>query len=203
MPRPRLRTEGLRAHLLDTAIDVLAEGGPTAVTTRNVAARAGTTAPAIYELFGDKAGMIRAVFFEGFRRLGEDLAALPAPSGSTDDIAAAVRTFRLFARRHPHLFDVMYGQPFESFSPDNDERRLGDSTRTSITARVQACLDAGSLHGDALDIAHAIIGLAIGLASQEVGDWLGSSGASRDRRWNVAVTALLRGLGSPNDGSQR
>ena len=38
-------------------------------TTRRVAQEAETSTPAVYELFGDKAGLVREVFFEGFRLL--------------------------------------------------------------------------------------------------------------------------------------
>lgn len=66
MPRAKQRTPELREHLLEVAIATLAEDGFTGFTTRRVAERAGTSVPAVYELFVDKAGLVRAVFFEGF-----------------------------------------------------------------------------------------------------------------------------------------
>lgn len=193
MPRPKERTGELRRQLLDAALAVLADGGPAAVTTRNVAARAKTSAPAIYELFGDKAGMIRALYFEGFRRLGDAFADLPEPSGSVGDIIDAVGAFRAFTQRAPRLFEVMYTRPFEGFSPTPTEQRSGDTARSVVVDRVQGCLDTGCLEGDAVDIAHAVIGLAIGLATQETAGWLGTTSVSRERRWTDSVRALLSG----------
>lgn len=50
-----------RAAIVDAAAGLLHEGGPTAVTTRGVAERAGVQAPTIYRLFGDKDGLLEAV----------------------------------------------------------------------------------------------------------------------------------------------
>ena len=69
MPRPKQRTPELRDQVLRTAVDMLATGGVAAFTTRRVAEGAATSVPAVYELFGDKAGLVREIFFEGFRTL--------------------------------------------------------------------------------------------------------------------------------------
>ncbi len=76
MPRAKQRTPELRDRVLDVAITTLGEEGIARFTTRRVAERAGTSVPAVYELFDDKAGLVRAMFFEGFRlsgrRAGQD-----------------------------------------------------------------------------------------------------------------------------------
>ena len=149
--------------------------------------------PAIYELFDDKAGLVRAVFFEGFRRLGQALDDLPPPCGELDDIVATVGVFRTFTRDNPSLFAVMYSRPFADFTPTAEEQSLGDSTRRAIVARLRCCVEAGVLDGDPVDMAHAVLGLAIGLATQDVAGWLGSTEVSRDRRWASSVDALLAG----------
>lgn len=52
---------GTRERIVKAAALLLAEGGPGAVTTRAVAGAAGTAAPTIYRLFGDKDGLMDAV----------------------------------------------------------------------------------------------------------------------------------------------
>ena len=64
MPRPKQRTEQLREHIVQVAIATLTADGVGGFTTRRVAEHAQTSPPAVYELFGDKAGLIREVFFE-------------------------------------------------------------------------------------------------------------------------------------------
>jgi hypothetical protein len=54
------------------------------------------------------------------------------------------------------------------------------------------------LAGDPTDIAHVLLALAQGLARQETAGWLGRSQASTDRRWDLAVAAVLQGLRPPS-----
>lgn len=194
MPRRRERTPELRRHILDVAVDVLASDGIAAVTTRRVADLAGTSPPAIYELFDDKAGLVRELFFEGFRRLRATFDRLGVTHDPVADLAATAYAFRTFARDNPNLFAVMYNRPFDGMAPTPHERSLGDGTRRFLLERVRRCVDAGALRGDPTDLAHALLGLVIGLATQECAGWLGSSAASRDRRWALAIDAFVRGV---------
>ena len=57
MPRAKQRTPELRDRLLEVAVATLSEEGIARFTTRRVAERAGTSVPAVYELFDDKAGL--------------------------------------------------------------------------------------------------------------------------------------------------
>lgn len=51
----------VRTRILEVTSRLLRDEGPSAVTTRGVAHAAGVQAPAIYRLFGDKDGLLRAV----------------------------------------------------------------------------------------------------------------------------------------------
>ena len=53
--------DDVRDRIVDAASALLASGGPSAVTTRAVAADAGVQAPTIYRQFGDKDGLLQAV----------------------------------------------------------------------------------------------------------------------------------------------
>lgn len=66
MPRVKQRTADLRDRVLAVAVDVVCADGVSGLTTRRVAEQAGTSVPAIYELFADKAGLVRQVYFEVF-----------------------------------------------------------------------------------------------------------------------------------------
>ena len=69
MGRPKVRTAEARDDVLRCALDVLERGGPPAVSARRVATAAGTSTAALYEFFGDKAGLVRALYWEGFGAL--------------------------------------------------------------------------------------------------------------------------------------
>jgi AcrR family transcriptional regulator len=194
VPRAKQRTPELRDRVLDVAVDTLAAEGVAGFTTRRVAEQAQTSTPAVYELFGDKAGLVREVFFEGFRRLARDFRALPVSADPRADLAAVIHAFRDFARANPVLAQLMFSRPFADFDPGPAERTAGPAVREFVVGRVRRCTDAGLLRGDSTDIAHVLVALAQGLAAQEGGGWLGTSARSRARRWELAIGAVLGGL---------
>jgi AcrR family transcriptional regulator len=173
---------------------MLDEGGVAGFTTRNVAEGAATSVPAVYELFGDKAGLIREVFFEGFSLLRRRFAPLVDSDDPRADLLAVVDVFRAFVRDNPVLAEVMFSRPFADFDPGPEELASTGSVRKFIVARVRRSIDAGLIEGDETDIAHILLALAQGLAAQETAGWLGSSRASVDRRWALAFRVALDGL---------
>jgi AcrR family transcriptional regulator len=193
VPRAKQRTPELADRVLEVAVAVLSEDGVSGFTTRRVAERAQTSVPAVYELFTDKAGLVRAVYFEGFRRLGRALAALPETTDPVMDLEQLIPVFRRFCLDYPPLARVMFSRPFQDFDPGPAEL-APPTVREVLIGKVQRCIDAGALAGDATDIAHVLLALAQGLAVQEGGRWLGSSKASVDRRWDVGVKSVLRGF---------
>jgi AcrR family transcriptional regulator len=187
----------MREHVLRVAVEMLATDGVAEFTTRRLAQRASTSTPAVYELFGDKAGLVREVFFEGFRALLRRLETIRVSEDPRGDLIRVIRSLRMFVRENPVLADLMFSRPFADFDPGPAERRAGDAVRQFIVGRVQRCTDAGVIAGDEADIAHVLLAMVQGLASQETAGWLGRSKASIDRRWDLAVTALLAGLSAP------
>jgi len=206
MPRTKLRTPELKQRLCDVAVEVLGREGPSGFTTRAVAGAAATSTPAVYELFGDKAGLVREVFFEGFRDLLGRLAAVPVTGDPVFDVLALADAYRTFIGERPQLARVMFSRPFSDFDPAPSELAAGGAVRNLIVSAVQRCIDSGALDGDATDIAHALLALIQGLAEAETSRRLGSSRESVDRRWKLAIDAMLSGLrprtgGAPGDRS--
>jgi AcrR family transcriptional regulator len=190
----------MRERVLQAAMDMLASDGVAEFTTRRLARHAGTSTPAVYELFGDKAGLVREVFFESFRLLRQYLEEVRPSQDPRGELISVIESLRRFAREHPALTDLMFSRPFADFDPGPAERRAGDEVRLFIVAAVRRCMHAGVLEGDEVDIAHVIVAMAQGLAVQETAGWLGTSPESRDRRWDLAVTALLDGLRPASGG---
>jgi AcrR family transcriptional regulator len=196
VPRAKQRTAELRDRVLAVALSTLAGDGVAGLTARRVAAQASTSVPAVYELFGDKAGLVREVYFEGFRRLRSRLAAQPPTDEPLADLIAMGQAFRAFARDNPVLTEVMFARPFTDFDPGPAELAATGATREHIVALVRRAVDERLIGGDPVDVAHILLALAQGLAAQENAGWLGSSTASADRRWTLAFAATLAGLGS-------
>jgi AcrR family transcriptional regulator len=194
MPRAKQRTPDLRERVLQAALEMLTSDGIAGFTTRRVAEEADTSTPAVYELFGDKAGLVRDLFFEGFRMLHRCLQQVEPTADDRADLVSLVSVLRTFARDNPALADLMFSRPFAEFDPGPSERQAGADVREFIVGRVRRCIEAGALEGQPTDIAHVLLAVSQGLALQETAGWLGSSRASMDRRWRLAVEAVLTGL---------
>lgn len=196
------RTDALHERGVATALAVLAEEGVAGLTTRAVARRADASVPAIYEVFGDKAGLIREVFFEGFRMLGDDLAALPPAADPVEAIRRLAAAFRRFVLANPVLAQVMFSRPFADFDPTAEDDKAGVRVRKIFVRHVRAAVDADLLAGDPTDIAHLFFAFAEGLAAAESARRLGGSKQSVDRRWRLGLDALINGL-SPSRARRR
>jgi AcrR family transcriptional regulator len=109
----------LRAACLRAAMELLEEGGTTALSLRAVARRAGVSPAAPYRHYADRDALISAVAAVGYRELAEQLAAAhPAPS-TANDLAAVAVAYVQFALQRPALFRVMFAEPCDR---DNSER---------------------------------------------------------------------------------
>lgn len=194
MPRAKQRTPELRDHVLRVAVGMLADEGVAGFTTRRVARVAHTSPPAVYELFGDKAGLVREMFFEGFRLLRRRFDQVADGNDPRAALVGVIRSIRMFVRENPVLSEVMFSRPFADFDPGPSEAKAGSAVRVFVVERVRRCIDAGLLAGDETDIAHVLVSMTQGLAATEGAGWLGTSRASVDRRWDLAIHAFLDGL---------
>jgi AcrR family transcriptional regulator len=95
----------LRPALLDAAVRTIEEVGPSAMSLREVARRAGVTHPAATYHFGDKAGLLTSVATEGYHLLGASLRQAYEATGSFLEVGVAYVRFAVTHRAH---FEVMY-----------------------------------------------------------------------------------------------
>lgn len=193
MGRPKQRTEELGAHVLSVALGML-EAGDVALTARSVAAAADTSTAALYELFGDKAGLVRAVAAEGFRRLLGELEAVAHTDDPRADLVAGLAATRRFALAHPMLFEVMFSRPLAEFGEGAVDADVTAGIYRAVLGRVDRCLRAGVLRGNRVDVAQVLIATNRGLIASQLAGILGSTRASQDRRWRLAIDTLLAGF---------
>jgi AcrR family transcriptional regulator len=191
--RPRTHDQTLRLRLLDEGGRLLAEQGPAALTVRRLAERAGTSPSAVYSLFGDKWGLVDEMFREGFRRFAERIAALEPTDDAFADLNAIGEAFRANARANPHLYALMFSDPFPGFVPGEETRTVAMGTFGALVGAIGRCIDAGLLEGDPLTLATIFFGLVHGLTSLELLGWLPSP-EQADAAWRRARLALYEGL---------
>jgi AcrR family transcriptional regulator len=71
----RLDPEVRREQILDAADRAFATGDPSRVTFEQIAAEAGVSRALVYNYFGDRNGLVAAVYLRAFDRLDDELAA--------------------------------------------------------------------------------------------------------------------------------
>ena len=148
----------LRAACVRAALELLEEGGETALSLRAVARRAGVSPAAPYRHYADREALVSAVAAVGYRELAERLAAAhPSPS-TPEQLASVAVAYVQFALERPALFRIMFGEPCDR---DNDER-VAATAAVSLYLReiVSRCFP----RADAEALATAIWALVHGLA---------------------------------------
>ncbi len=190
----------LRRDLLDTALEVIAGEGPSAVSLRSLARRLGVSHAAPANHFPDKAALFTAIAVEGFRLLAEaiqDAVRRPGPDATAGQrFRAAGQAYTGFALAHPAHFAVMWQR--DLLHPDDPElAAAGDATFELLLVSVRDLQAEGWAAGrDPQAVAYLAWSVVHGLAAL----WLDGS-LQRDQRSfdEVAgeVTALLGSLLAP------
>lgn len=132
----------LRRALLDASVELLAEGGPPALTLREVARRAGVSHTAPYRHFADKDELIAAVAEEGFVTLRERMmAAAHAAKTSIEALERSGVAYVRLALERPAHCSVM----FSRVAAELREKRIATGSE-----RLGASVDAGHAAYDGL-----------------------------------------------------
>jgi AcrR family transcriptional regulator len=153
VPRPRRYDDATRLHLIERAAHVLTTEGPHALSTRRVAAEAGTSTTALYTLIGGKEELLREMYREGFGRLGAAFDAVPTTDDPLADYWGMGRAYLAHALDNPGLYAVMFSTPAPEFVPSPADADFAWSTFQANVDAAQRCIDAGVLDGDAAEIA--------------------------------------------------
>src|ERR1700724_3580581 len=148
----------LRAACLSAALELLEEGGATALSLRAVARRARVSPAAPHRPYADREALISAVAAVGYRELAERLAAAhPSPS-TPEQLASVAIAYVQFALERPALFRIMFGEPCDR---DNVERV---AATMAVSQYVRAIVERMFPQADAEALATAVWALVHGLA---------------------------------------
>lgn len=197
MGRPRLHGDRTREELLAAAEAMVAENGADALSLRRLATAVGTTTRAVYSVFGNRQGLISALYREAFQVLIRRVEALPVTADPRADLmTAGLKGFRGYALEHPHLFRLVFERmiPEERLAPT--DLSAGSEARDVARRLVQRCLDAGLLGDRPVElVVNQFHALAQGLAAMELQGRF--RGVDPVLVWTDAMKALLTGLMQP------
>ncbi|MGX1131193.1 AcrR family transcriptional regulator [Streptomyces glaucescens] len=150
----------LRRAIITAALDVIAADGPSALSLRDLARRAGVSHAAPAHHFKDRTGLLTAIAAEGFGLL----ATAVREAGDLKD--AGVRYVR-FAREHPAHFQVMFAPDLlraEDLELTTARALAGDALREAVSGvRPEQRGDDARLAGVAAwSLAHGFATLLLG-----------------------------------------
>ncbi len=184
-----------RRALLDAAANLLDNGGPDAVTLREVGARAGVTRGAPYRHFPDKDSLLTTIAAEACDMLANELEAVRAdPDVSpADKLHGAMAALMTIGRRQPHLYRLMFT------SPIGDPTAVHAATQAGERAQDECLAIVGDLVGTqhAHQFAALLMTSAHGITDLEVNGHL-----SQDK-WHTTAEELVSTLVSMIDRQAR
>ncbi len=141
--RTRTPSIGMEAALVDAALELLEREGPEALSVRRIAAAAGVAPMGVYNHFSSKAGIIEALFVEGFQRLGEAMVTLNDISDPEEALLEGGRRYRSLALAHPMVYRLMFLQAVAGFEPSDEAKVLAARAFGGLVAVVDRGMRSG------------------------------------------------------------
>lgn len=166
MARPKTHDDALRGTLLGKAAELAFEHGVAALTLRKVAAAAHTSTTAVYSLFGNKDGLLDALYQQAAQRFADGLATVGESDDPLADLVRLGVAYRDYAVGNPNLYTLMFRA-----QPELSEQRREELSATfdRLVAAVHRAQRAGVLRrAPAERIALSCWGIAHGLVSVEL-----------------------------------
>lgn len=208
MARPPKHDARTRTAVLDAAEELLAAGGPGAVTVRAVADHIGESTRAVYSQFASMAELMGALGARGFQLVADLVNDLPVTDDPLADLVdAGAVAFRSFAIDRPQLFRITFHQisPEITHRPEAVEALM--ASYDALAARVARAVDAGLLpERPVVEYAFAFHSFTSGLAANELsrqpppvgaGFWGMTHSIDMAGLWRDALGAFVRGLAGP------
>jgi AcrR family transcriptional regulator len=140
--------------MLAAALDVLREHGPTGLRVRTVAERSGTSTTGIYTHFGNKQGLVDALFVDGFDRFDAALATTPDDPDPRAHLIARALRYREWALDNPTHYMLMFGASVPEYHPSEASFVRAYDSFLDLVRCVEAMSATGQLReGDPVEYA--------------------------------------------------
>src|SRR4051812_26909662 len=147
-----------RTRILEAAEKLLENSPDRDIATRQVCEAAGVAQPVLYRLFGDKAGLLRAVVDHGFDRYLATKRTAEPSADPVEDLRSGWDTHVAFALAHPAVYRLMHS-PAVGRMPSAAAEAL-----RLLREVLDRCAAAGRLRVDPEAAAQAIMAANVGVA---------------------------------------
>lgn len=157
--------------MVDAALRLLANDGPSALTVRGLAAEAGIAPMGIYNHFGDKNGVIDAVFRRGFEQLTRSVSVGLTADDPIKGLRAGLIAYRKFALEHRTTYAVMFLREVPNFIPTDESLVIAAGSFDVLIRCVERSIRTGELRrNDAQEIAQQLWAATHGAVALELVD---------------------------------
>jgi AcrR family transcriptional regulator len=150
--RTRLGREERREQLVDAAAEVFQGRDPAEVTFEEIADAAGVSRALVYNYFGDRNGVLEAVYRRNLRLLREEIGAVVANVHGRKALYELVRVNVEFAVKNPAGYRYAAGESIFSRLPELEARRV-----TSVAKNFGGGPDAHVVARGWLSAIHAMV----------------------------------------------
>ncbi len=121
--------------ILQAALEILEEHGPTELSTRNLAEKLGIKAPSLYRHYPDRAALEAALVNQGARLAADQLQRARDGIGPLEAFQCVAEAYLEFARNHPHLYDLMVSPNIATLPGAGDQgKRLWNALLATVGA---------------------------------------------------------------------
>ncbi len=182
-PHTRLDPATRRALLVEAAADVFKGRDPNEVRLEEVAEAAGVSRSLVYAYFGDRGGLVAAVYLQGLEQLDRELGrALDDRLPDEVRLRRLIRRYLQFARDNEAAWQLMVATGSQQHPAVQGARR----------ARIERIASTWGGDASARLVARAVVGLLEAGAQ----DWLDYRDTGIERATRVLLTVLWEGLPS-------
>ncbi|MFN3591562.1 MAG: TetR/AcrR family transcriptional regulator [Thermaurantiacus sp.] len=202
-PRSPYHHGGLRYALLATALDVLEQEGPAALSLRGLARAVGVSPMAPYHHFRDREALLAAIATTGFLRLQQRKVENEAEHPDVRDaLAAGAANYVAFMLESPNLYRLMHAAELADRDRHPELRAAAAAPAQTLARLIARLRDGHRLHDVSVeDSARMLWGLAHGIGTLALDGQLPREAAPELAR--KAAATLVTGWLNPPDKPTR
>ena len=203
MATPTRERDTVRTELIEAAIRLLADQGTEALVLRRVASAAHVSTMCVYSRFGDKVGLINAVYTAGFERLAVAMATVEHRRDPLRRIMELGLAYRRFAVANPALYSLMFERVVGFDPPSQLRSEVLESTFSMVFEAVRQAMEKGTIEAESPLVAaytlwtaaHGAVSLELTHATQRpLSGWLFESRDAGEDIFRQAILTTIRGL---------
>ena len=203
MATPTRERDTVRTELIEAAIRLLADQGAEALVLRRVASAAHVSTMCVYSRFGDKVGLLNAVYTAGFERLALAMATVEHRRDPRRRIIELGLAYRRFAVANPALYSLMFERLVGFDPPPQLRSDVLESTFSIVFDAVGQAMEEGTIDAESSLVAaytlwtaaHGAVSLELTHAARRpLSGWLIDSPDAGEDVFHQALETTLRGL---------